>query len=182
LKQLALILFLTGIAKADAIGVGVRGGFPFGDAFQSLRTGNLTLEGKNRFVVGPTLELRLPMGLGLSFDILYRGYRFPTTGGGTETNVQTGRQWEFPLMVRYRFPMVMVQPFIAGGPVWQKLSALNSTSNATGVAFGTGLDIKIPLIHVTPELRWTHRLSDPVLGGLLKANSNQFDLMVGITF
>jgi hypothetical protein len=180
---LALILFCVGIAKADAIGVGVRGGFPFGDAFESLRTGNLTLEGKNRFVVGPTLEVRLPLGFGFNFDILYRGYRFPSsTAGGGETSSVTGRQWEFPLMVRYHFPMVMVRPFIAGGPVWQKLSGLNSTSNATGVAFGTGLDIKIPLLHLTPEVRWTHRLSDPVLGGLLKANSNQFDLMVGVTF
>lgn len=170
------------MAKADAIGVGVRGGFPFGDAFQSLRTGNLTLEGKNRFVVGPTLELRLPMGLGLSFDILYRGYRFPSAVSGQESGSTTGRQWEFPLMVRYRFPMVMVQPFIAGGPVWQKLSGLNSTANATGVAFGTGLDIKIPLLHLTPEIRWTHRLSDPVLNSILKANSNQFDLMLGVTF
>jgi hypothetical protein len=181
LKHLGLLLLCTGLAQADAIGVGVRGGFPFGDAFESLRTGNLTLEGKNRFVVGPTLELRLPMGFGLSFDALFRGYRFPTTSP-SGTSSETGHQWEFPLMVRYHFPMVMVRPFIAGGPVWQRLSAINSTSNATGVAFATGLDIKIPLLHVTPELRWTHRLTDPIYRGLLRANSNQFDLLVGVTF
>lgn len=184
-----LLLALTGPAAlplcADALSVGVRGGIPFGDAFDAADTGRLKLSGHNRFLLGPTLELRLPAGLGVSFDILYRRYRFDTEGNGQKTS-EGGGQWEFPLMLRYRFPGVIVRPFVGAGPTLQKLTGLTAIKSSTaGLAMGAGLDIRAPFGHFTPELRYSRRFQDTAAGGvnsLLKANNNQFDFVVGFTF
>ncbi|MBL8173056.1 MAG: PorT family protein [Bryobacterales bacterium] len=183
MKQLALLLLVVA-APSQAIDLGVRGGLPFGDAFESLRTANFELKGRNRFVVGPTLEIRLPAGLGVNLDFLYRRYQFQTvTPSGTLT--KGAGQFEIPVMLRYHFPGILARPFIAGGPVWSTITGLNSTRNSTGVALGAGIDIHIPFAHVTPELRYTRRFQDTVVtapSGSLKSLSNQIDLLVGFTF
>lgn len=184
MKQLAFVLFLLA-APSYGIDLGVRGGLPFGDAFESLRTSNFETKGRNRYVVGPTLEIRLPAGLGVSLDFLYRRYQFETTASSGGTVAKGAGQFEIPVMLRYHFPGIMARPFIAGGPVWSTITGLNSTRNSTGVALGVGLDIHIPFAHVTPELRYTRRFQDTTVSapsGALKSLSNQVDLMVGFTF
>ncbi|HUQ94079.1 MAG TPA: outer membrane beta-barrel protein [Bryobacteraceae bacterium] len=184
MKHLAVFLFLAPLAPADSIGIGMRGGLPFGDAFESARSRDFTISGHNRFVLGPTLELRLPLGFGASFDALYRRYNFETISS-TSSFFESGGQWEFPLMLRYRFPGIVARPFVAAGPVFQKITGVTSTRNSSGVALGGGLDIKIPLFHITPEIRYSRRFQEPFitlpLSGL-RANANQFDFMLGITF
>ncbi len=183
MKQFAFVLFLMA-APSFAIDLGVRGGLPFGDAFESLRTANFEVKGRNRFVIGPTLEIRLPAGLGVNLDFLYRRYRFQTVReSGTAT--EGAGQFEIPVMLRYRFPGVLARPFVAGGPVWSTITGLNSTRNSTGIALGAGIDIQIPFAHVTPELRYTRRFQDTIVStpaAALKSLSNQVDLMVGFTF
>ena len=183
MKQLACLLFLSAM-PSFAIGLGVRGGLPFGDAFESLRTGNFEYKGRNRFVIGPTLEIRLPLGLGVNLDFLYRRYQFEAITNG-QTNTFGGGQFEIPIMLRYRFPGIIARPFIAGGPVWSTITGINSTRNTTGLAFGAGFDIGVPLLHITPELRYTRRFQDTIVTGPvapLKSLSNQIDLLVGFTF
>ncbi len=183
MKHLAFVLFLAAM-PSYAIDLGVRGGLPFGDAFESLRTQNFEYKGRNRFVIGPTLEIRLPAGLGINLDFLYRRYQFQNTNGGQTTTSGAG-QFEIPVMLRYHFPGIVVRPFIAGGPVWSTITGLNSTGNSTGIALGTGLDIQVPFAHITPELRYTRRFQDTTVAaplGSLKSLSNQIDLLVGFTF
>ena len=183
MKQLALLLFWTAV-PAYAIDLGLRGGLPFGDAFESARTANFELKGRNRFVLGPTLELRLPAGLGVNLDVLYRRYQFETIVNG-QTTTQGAGQWEIPVMLRYHFPGIVARPFIAGGPVWSTITGLTSTRNTTGLAIGAGLDISVPFGHLTPELRYSRRFQDTIVTPAtapLKSLSNQIDLMVGFTF
>lgn len=179
LALLSALLLLP--AQADVIAVGVRGGLPFGDAFESLRARNFTIEGRNRFVVGPTVELRLPMGFGASFDALYRRYNFET---GQES--QGAAQWEFPLMLRYRFPGIVAQPYVAGGPVFTRITGVRALRNSQGIALGAGVDIKVPFLRLTPELRYSRRFQQVLVetrfGQQMRANPNQVDLLVGITF
>jgi hypothetical protein len=178
-KHFCLVLFLTGLLRADAIGVGIRLGTPLTHFFDSAIQLRNPIQGENRrLIAGPTLELRLPAGLGMSFDILRRGYRFRSQDGSFSAG---GSNWEFPMMARYRFPGIAARPFISGGPVWSRFSQLGDTSTASGLVFGTGVDIKIPLLHLTPEIRYQHRFLDnrPLLS---LPNSNQFDLMLGISF
>ncbi|MBL8232861.1 MAG: outer membrane beta-barrel protein [Bryobacterales bacterium] len=185
LVLLALLAPAASSLRADALSVGVRGGLPFGDAFDAAESGRLKLTGRNRFLIGPTLELRLPAGLGVSFDVLYRRYRFETQTEG-QTTTSGGGQWEFPLMLRYRFPGILVRPFVGAGPTLQRLTGVTSIRNNTvGLAMGAGLDIKVPFGHITPELRYSRRFQDTnasFLSNVLKANNNQFDFVVGVTF
>lgn len=177
------VVFLAGAAvlSADALSVGVRGGVPPGDAFESARSGNFTLRGHNRFIIGPTIELRLPMGLGVSFDVLYRRYAFESEGTS-----QSAAQWEFPLMVRYFFPTPVVRPFLAAGPTFNKLTGVTSIRSSTvGFGFGGGLDIKIPFFHVTPEVRFSRIFQENRAGpslSRLTQNQNRVDVLVGFTF
>jgi hypothetical protein len=163
-----------------AIDLGVRGGLPFGDAFERGQNRQFNVKGANQFVVGPTLELRLPLGFGASFDALYRRYSFQTDQGN-----QGAAQWEFPLMLRYRFPGVIVRPFVAAGPIFTKITGVTAVKNSQGLALGGGLDISLAGKHLTPELRYSRRFQDVVVQtryGSLQANANQIDLMVGFTF
>ncbi|MCS7023241.1 MAG: PorT family protein [Bryobacteraceae bacterium] len=173
------------LLHADALSVGFRGGLPFGDAFRAAETGRLKLRGQNRFLVGPTLEVRLPAGFGFSIDALYRRYRFDrqTDTGSTSSG---GGQWEFPFLFRYRFSGVRVRPFLAAGPTLQRLTGVTSVRNQTvGMTLGAGFDIRTGFAYLTPELRYSRRFQDPsakLLTNLLKANDNQFDFVVGLTF
>ncbi len=183
MKQFAFVLFLMAM-PSFAIDLGVRGGLPFGDAFESLRTSNFEVKGRNRFVIGPTLEIRLPAGLGVNLDFLYRRYQFQTIRDSGTTTEGAG-QFEIPIMLRYHFPGVLARPFIAGGPVWSTITGLNSTRNSTGIALGAGIDIHVPFAHITPELRYTRRFQDTTVStpsAALRSLSNQVDLMVGFTF
>lgn len=183
MKHFALVLFFAA-TPGFAIDLGFRGGLPFGDAFESLRTANFELKGRNRFVIGPTLELRLPAGFGVNLDLLYRRYSFQTITGD-QTRTDGAGQWEIPVMMRYHFPGILVRPFVAGGPVWSTITGLNSTRNTTGLALGMGLDVHVPFGHITPELRYSRRFQDTIVtapAAPLKSNSNQIDLMVGFTF
>lgn len=189
-KEDCVKLFLLAMAAAsglyaDALGVGVRGGLPFGDAFTTIENRDFRILGRNRFVVGPTIELRLPAGFGFNFDVLYRRYTFEASSGGSPTTASAA-QWEFPLMFRYRFPGIIVRPFVAAGPTLNRLTGVTSIRNSTvGMALGGGLDIAIPFFHITPELRYSRLFQEvtvrPGASSLLQ-NQNRLDLLVGFTF
>ena len=163
----------------------------------------------NRYIVGPTAELHLPFGLGVEFDILYR--RFDYQGSGTLAGIvtsssATGNAWEFPLLAKYRLPTKMVHPYVDAGVAWDTLSGLtqtitNTVTNHTtttttstpaelnttatrGFVMGAGLSVKVLVIHVSPEIRFTRwgaqHFIDP--NGLLHSNLNQGEFLLGITF
>jgi opacity protein-like surface antigen len=185
---------------------GVRAGVPlteFLDAAQSQQFAfNSTT---NRYILGPTAELHLPFGLGVEFDILYR--RFDYKGNGTLAGVVTsssasGNAWEFPLLAKYRIPMKIVHPYVDAGVAWDTLSGLtqaitrNSITTTTstpaelnttatrGFVMGAGLSVKVLVIHLSPEIRFTRwgaqHFIDP--NGLLHSNVNQGEFLLGITF
>jgi hypothetical protein len=93
----------------------------------------------------------------------------------------SGGQWEFPFMARYRLPGIVVHPYVAAGPVFYKVMGLTASGSTAGMALGAGVDIKIPLVHLTPEIRYQRRFNDKQIGGLAQS-LNQVDLLLGITF
>jgi opacity protein-like surface antigen len=164
----------------------------------------------NRYIVGPTAELHLPFGLGVEFDILYRRFNYNGSGslaGVVTSSSTTSSDWEFPLLAKYRFPTKMVHPYVDAGVAWDTLSGLKqaiiraaanvitgttTTSNPAelnttatrGFVMGAGLSVKVLVIHVSPEIRFTRwgaqHFIDP--NGLLHSNVNQGEFLVGITF
>jgi hypothetical protein len=169
---------------AQNLSVGLRAGAPILDAFH-------TIEGRfksvpHHYTFGPTFEVRLPANLGINLDLLYQ--RLEYTDGGQS---RTGSMWEFPLMLRKKFGPDPAKPFLAGGVVFSKLSGLAIRdpaefvkSASTGLVFGAGVEVKLPIIlRVTPEIRYTHRFDEQFrISNLINLRDNQLTFLVGVTF
>jgi hypothetical protein len=171
------------------------------------------------YILGPTVELRLPAGLGIELDALYRRTNYSGTGVATNAlnaitttiSSTSANAWEFPLLLKYRFKVPVVNPYVDAGFAWDTLSGLkqsvrqtivsasnliNGTSlgsstpaalhkkGTSGFVMGAGLDIHAVLIHLSPEVRYTHwgspHFQDPA--GLVKSNQSQAEFLLGITF
>lgn len=178
-----LPLVFAGAAFAQSLSVGVRGGAPLNDFFDSAQT--RFREIPHRYVVGPTFEVRLPANFGISLDLLYQRLEIDDNG-----SIKTGSVWEFPIMLRKRFGKSNAKPFLAAGASLNRLSpgAITDPSaffktSTTGIVVGTGIELKALFLKVTPEVRYTHRIEENFkLGNLISSGKEQFQVLVGITF
>jgi opacity protein-like surface antigen len=206
MRLVYLLLLYSAAAFAQPFSFGIKGGLPMTDFVDAASNQNFKSSAyTNRYIIGPTAELRLPFGLGVEFDILYRHFGYSSTGiiaGPTSTVIATdttGSAWEFPLLAKYRLKGKVFRPFIDAGVSWDKLSGLTQTvrnvastgniselSNDTSRGFvtGAGIDVKVLLIHFSPEVRYTHwgsaHFIDPA--GLISSKQNQAEFLLGITF
>jgi len=139
------------------------------------------------------VELRLPFGLGVEFDALYRHFDYTDIVGSAAsavTNFGHSGDWEFPLVAKYKFPGPVIRPYVEGGIAWDTLSGLGNsigitTQNNTvhGVVLGAGVDVHVVVIHVAPEIRFTRWTSQHFnIANVLSSNQSQAEFLVGITF
>src|SRR6516162_10248696 len=158
-----LLIAAASTAFAQPFSVGVKAGLPLRDFFRVVNTGTFGyFSTTNPYVVGPMAELRLPFGLGVEVDALYRHYGF----SGIPGSVTTGA-WEFPLLGKYKFKTRIIHPYVEAGVAWDKLSGLTEAiksvvqtstvhENVThGFVFGGGVEVKALIIRITPEVRFT---------------------------
>jgi hypothetical protein len=135
--SLALIALTGRHALAQAVSVGALGGVPF----TNTTSGH---EESPRYVVGASVELKLPAGLAVEADALYRrfgsssGFSFPTASNhGVTTgtpfvtsffNRQRGNAWEFPLLGKYylRPRSSSWQPFAGTGFAFRTIARHDS--------------------------------------------------------
>ena len=212
-----LLLSLAAIpAFSQPFSFGVKAGVPLTD-FVDSASGN-TASGfldfathTNRYIVGVTGELRLPFGLGVEVDALYRHVNYQSTSGAVDAITKantTGNAFEFPIMGKYRFGTKVIHPFVDAGVAFDTLQGLkqaittavagstNSTNSSTstpsqlqntttrGFVTGAGLDFHFLVIHIQPEIRYTRWGAQHFLdvSGLLHSNQNQAEFLLGITF
>ncbi|MBK5294317.1 MAG: PorT family protein [Acidobacteriia bacterium] len=193
--MLKWIILLSGFSHClwgQALSWGLRAGTPLNDAFEVARSGTIGFQSiPKHFTIGPTLEVHLPFKLAVSIDALYRKLEYQSTNGSSTAN-QSASQWEFPLLLKYRFGDGNIRPFLAAGPTFNRITGLAVDNpvefvkkSAAGIVFAGGIELKVPIIRITPELRFTHwgseNFSHPV-NALLKSNLNQAVFLVGITF
>lgn len=206
----SLLLFLLGAVSAcsQPITAGVKLGVPLTDFFSTVQ--NVSTSIPNRYIAGLTVELRLPFGLGVEADALYRRLHYQDTISnplnGITTDRTTANSWEFPLLVKYRFPSKIVRPFVDAGIAFDTLSGLTDTVTQTiaptpttsrttsnpsslqhnttkGFVIGGGVDIHAIVIHISPEIRYTRWGSTHFnLDNVLHSNQNQAEFLLGITF
>ena len=198
----ALILFAAS-AWAQPFSAGVKVGLPLTDFISTVSGQSLTTT--NRFLVGPSAELHLPFGLGVEVDAIYRHFDLQCLS--TITSVVPGvpnpiaigpcktGTWEFPLLLKYRFPGKVARPYLDAGVAWDKLVGLTSTvqnvasgniavknSSTAGFVVGAGLDVHF-VLHILPEVRYTRWTNQHFnIASFLNSNQNQAEFMVGITF
>lgn len=205
MRSLLLFLLAATPVLAQPFSVGVKAGVPLTDFVDTARSGNFNyFAHTKRYIIGGQAELRLPFGLGVEFDALYRRLNYSATGtvSGVGTSLSTtANAWEFPLLVKYRFPTPVARPFISGGVAWDTLTGVKHTlstisplpigdvdqveldKTTQGFVVGAGVDIKI-VVRLQPEIRYTRwgakHFFDP--NGLVKSNQNQAEFLLGITF
>ena len=201
-KFLPLLFLSASSAFCQPFSFGAKLGVPLTDFFSTVESSNFTFNATtDRYIFGPTAELHLPFGLGIEVDALYRHMSYTGTGlisSITGSSVNSG-DWEFPVLLKYRFPMKIVRPYLDGGVAWDKLSGLTESvkdsianqsptvvnkNTTAGIVLGGGLDIHVVKIHILPEIRYTRwgsaQFVDPT--GLLSSTKNQAEFLLGITF
>lgn len=180
---------------------GVRGGIPFTNFFQAASNPEETFTSSGtRFIIGPTVELRLPFGLGLEADALYRNFHYTASTSLVDELLRNtaSNAWEFPLLVKYRTPGAFVKPFLDAGvafdhwsgtrqitaPVGAFTSSSSTSGSNAGFVAGAGIELHLPLVKLSPEIRYTRWGAASVadLGGALRSNQNQAEFLVGVTF
>ena len=84
----------------------------------------------NRYIIGPTIELHLPFGFGVEFDVLYRHFSYNSTANLVDvisTSRTTAGNWEFPLLVKKNLGKSPLRPFVDAGVNFSKLSGLSQS-------------------------------------------------------
>jgi hypothetical protein len=174
----ALLLFFAPVCLlAQPFSAGIKAGIPLSDFVNATDTGTFNYTSSTqRYIVGGMAEVRLPLGLGVEFDALYRNLSYSgagnlTNGAFTTTKTSAGN-WEFPLVLKYRFHFPVVRPYVEAGVAWDTLtgikqtaSELGTTTSSTptelrenttmGFVLGGGVDIHAIVLHISPEIRYT---------------------------
>lgn len=195
MKKLLLLGAFCAFTASAQISVGVLGGVPFTDVVSATTQNNISyVTNSSNYTVGPSFQVNLPLGLRVEIDALFRPYDFRATGsvpGGTVLNTVSANEWRFPLLAQYRFPFPVVKPFIEGGVSFDHLANVSGTAafpsgpgqfiNSTnaGIVLGGGVDLKIPFIRLSAELRYTHEGNDYFRA---ISNTNQAEFLVGVHF
>ena len=161
----------------------------------------------NTYIIGPTVELRLPRNLSVEVDALFRHYRYQwhffLIGNGNQTSA-TGNAWEIPFLVKYSLTRRFLKPYVDGGAALdfvQGLSAevdhydiLSSTTIRTssptdlvhrvapGVVIGGGVDVRARFLRLSPEIRYTRWASQHFVNYYTDTNKNQVEFLLGIAF
>lgn len=211
MRPLCLLLLGVFSAFAQPFGFGVKGGVPVTDFLDTVQNPENFHTTTSRYIIGPTVELRLPFGFGVELDALYRHLNYTSSGNLVDVIVNsktTGNAWEFPLLAKYRFPAKVMRPYVDAGVAWNTLQGLTQTvtravipshittttttsnpaelnKNTTrGFVVGAGLDVHVLLIHISPEVRYTRWGAENFLSsnGGLRSNQNQAEFLLGITF
>lgn len=201
MRSVLLFLFSATAAFCGPFGFGLKAGVPLTDFVNTVSSQNFAIftSTTNPYIIGPELELRLPFGLGVELDALYRHYSLQATA--VPISSRTG-DWEFPLVAKYRLPGLVIHPYVEGGIAWDRLAGFEQTvagvlpaapvfsapqpvkNTTTGFVLGAGIDLHLLVIHVAPEIRYTRwgaqHFLDP--SGRFSSNQNQAEFLVGVTF
>jgi hypothetical protein len=191
-------VILAPVADAQHLfSFGVKGGFPLtdplsDDTFNSVDVVTHVFSASKNYVIGPMVELNLPFGLAVEADALYRPLNLTTETQIVSSSLASRlsvdvNSMEFPILLKAHFLHTpIVKPYVEAGPIFRYvLSKVQYVSN-TGFALGAGVDFKLPLVRIGPELRYSHWGSDsasPALNvSLPPSNKNQVEFLIGLSF
>ncbi len=194
----ALGLFCAVSGSAQNISIGALGGAPFTDVVNSVNQNDVTFLPKStNFIIGPALQVNLPLSLRFEVDALYRPYSFSVSSvspAAISNSTVSAMDWNFPFLLQYRIktPVPLLKPFVEVGVSFDHIADISAAaknitsgpgtllrqSNA-GVVLGGGVDVKIPFIRLSGELRYTHEGSADFEG---ISNLNQAEVLIGVHF
>jgi hypothetical protein len=126
------------MAQDQRFSFGLKAGSPVRSALPYAE-GPESIVDTGRWTVGPTAEVRLFGDLSFEVDALYRGYRYQSSNGGSYIFVgesgtspvltvfssykQDAKEWDVPLLLKYRFHAGKMRPFVDVGGVLARVSS-----------------------------------------------------------
>jgi hypothetical protein len=190
---LSSLLFTSSCYGQHLLSFGVKGGVPVSDAFSDHTAMGVdvithSFSNSKNYTAGLMLELRLPLGFSVEADALYRPLNltvdtrvFPSFTSRLSNDVHAA---EFPILGKYHFLHApVVSPYIEAGPIFRAVGARSSYLSNDGFAIGGGVDIKLLVLRVSPEIRYSRWGKDATVDFLAApSNINQAEFLVGLSF
>jgi outer membrane receptor protein involved in Fe transport len=190
--------FLTAsVCFGQTISIGVIGGARVTDDL----TGAGATSVSKRYVVGPAVDIGLPLGFGVELDALYRREGFQSSFSnvfGSAFSEERANSWEFPILLKYRLPVPVVKlfaevgyaPRVINGSISSQNFLVGSTMSehwpdSQGLVIGGGVQLALGRLRLSPGVRYTHWNNTPITGVYSNGPSwestqNQVDILVGI--
>lgn len=174
MRSLAILCLLAAAPLSAQLHFGLKGGAALNDLVDA--SGNIESRFR-RWTLGPMAELDLPLGLGAEFNALYRstGYR------AAEDN--TAYNWEFPVLVKYRFPGVGIRPYVGAGWSFRHIGDIpRFAAGSQGFVVSGGVRINAVLFKLSPEIRYTRWGSGSPGPLSVRSGQNQIEGLIGLFF
>ena len=184
----------SGLSYGQHVMFGVKSGVPLTDAFSNQTSHGIdtiahSFSDSKNYVIGPVIELGLPLGLSVEADALYRPLNLtvdhtivPQPFTRTATDIAS---WEFPILGKYHFFRTPgLHPYVEAGPIFRAIGHEAPYLSNSGAALGGGVDIQIWKLRIMPELRysrWGHDSASAVIS-TFPSNLNQAEFLIGIGF
>ena len=172
--RLSFFLLVAVCASAQSFTFGLKGGFPLTYSESSQTGVNFTIDSSSRrFIIGGTAELGLPFGISVEGDVLYHPYNLRDSRFGV-TNYTL---FEIPVLAKLRIGNGLARPYVDAGPEFRTSPSDLSLSH-DGFVIGGGIEFRLLLLRISPEVRYTRWASSSVEG----SNPNQAAVLLGVTF
>lgn len=160
MRVLAAVIMTVATLTAQ-IHAGIKVGMPLTDITKTQNLGGRTINRNvsHRWSIGPVVDVDLPANLGVEMNALYRkvGFEFSTNRNPISVSEApfieaSGTVWDFPVIVKYRFPGDIARPYVGGGWTYRRLGDLLrfGSSNNGAVAAG-GVRLHTPLVKISPD-------------------------------
>src|SRR5262245_24180024 len=124
-KLLPFLAFIAPAMFAQPLSIGIRGGVPLtagSSGFTPPGTAFIHYDSdSNLYIVGPMVELHLPLGLSVEGDALYHPINQRVTVQNTVSSDENISQWEFLILAKYHFPFPIIKPVIMAGPSFRTI-------------------------------------------------------------
>jgi hypothetical protein len=157
-------------------------------------SGSGAITQSRHYVVGPLVEIGLPLGFAFEADALYRREGYQSAFGNfaySAFTVERSNSWEFPLLAKYRLPVRVLRPFAEVGYAPRLLHGSASTDSITyfdstgflpqpiaghfvvathwpatqGIVVGGGAEFHFGRLKLAPAIRYT-QWNKPAITGL----------------
>jgi hypothetical protein len=210
MRALLLPLLCLSAPAAEWFSFGLKAGVPLTAVADSGRagyrySGDTTFHIK-RYLIGPSVEVRLPWYFRLEADALYQHARQDAFFGPapSATFDQYGTRmsiWEIPILLKRTFGARALRPFAAAGPSLRRVKDLDvdlirvpappfpgpgtrqhyqaSTDEPVrwGITAGGGVSWRLRALRIEPELRYTHWTARHWM-----ATTEQLSILLGLQF
>ena len=165
---------------AQPFGAGIKLGSTLSNSISSAESESIP--NSSTLIVGPYVELRLPLGFAIEGDALYYPNLYASAAGG-------GSLWQFPILAKLRFLKGPIRPYIEGGPSYSHVTDVATLpdllhSSNFGITLGAGVELKLLALRISPEIRYNGFLFTNIQSplGFFQSNRNQGVFLVGIGF